>query len=276
MKNTNMLDNNKIVLDLETQKTFDEVGGDQSNHHLLKISFVGVYSYSQDKYFGFYEKDLPVLEKIFLKEKPTIIGFNTISFDNKVLQPYFQKCNISNLPQLDILKIFYEALGFRVKLDNIAIATLGEGKSGSGLDAIKYFRTGNWEALTKYCIDDVRVTKGVYEYGLRHGFIMYPTGGEYRRAAVTWGEQPSISDLVRASEQEHKRLKVRYWEFVDDVVIKTRKREMSDRVIEVRSLAGSNIVAFCHTIGSVRNFILEHILEAELLQENFAHQSSLL
>lgn len=269
-------DTNKIVLDLETQKTFDEVGGDQSNHHLLKISFVGVYSYSQKKYFGFYEKDLPALEKILLKEKPMIIGFNTIGFDNKVLQPYFQRCNVSSLPQLDILKVFYEALGFRVKLDNIALATLGQGKSGSGLDAIKYFRTGNWEALTKYCIDDVRVTKGVYEYGLRHGFIMYPTGGEYRQAPMTWGEKPSITDLVRSSEHEHKRLRIRYWEFLDDAATKTHKREITDRVIEVRSLAGSHIVAFCHNIGSVRNFTLEQILEAELTQENFAHQSSLL
>ncbi len=35
-----------IVLDLETKKAFDDVGG-QHNKHLLGVSFVGVYSYNQ-------------------------------------------------------------------------------------------------------------------------------------------------------------------------------------------------------------------------------------
>jgi len=43
---------NKIVLDLETQKSFEEVGGFGKNH-LLKVSVVGVYSYVQNKYLTF-------------------------------------------------------------------------------------------------------------------------------------------------------------------------------------------------------------------------------
>src|SRR3990167_5484216 len=119
---------NIIVYDLETKKLFEEVGGRpgggvQGNHHLLGVSFLGLYSYSQKKYFGFFENELPILEKILLREKPLVIGFNTKGFDNKVLQPYFQKCDIHALPQLDILEVVYQSLGFRLKLDSLAKAT---------------------------------------------------------------------------------------------------------------------------------------------------------
>ncbi|OGY85268.1 MAG: hypothetical protein A3F54_00165 [Candidatus Kerfeldbacteria bacterium RIFCSPHIGHO2_12_FULL_48_17] len=262
----------KIVIDLETKKTFDEVGGHHGNHHLLGISFAGVYSYSQKKYFGFYEKDLPALEKIMLAEKPMIIGFNTISFDNPVLQAYFKHCDISKLPQLDILAEIYKALGFRIKLDNVALATLGEGKSGSGLDAIKYFRTGNWEALTKYCMDDVRITKEVYEYGLRHGQLLYPGGGEIRSVKIPWGLKPTIRDLVYEAQSKHRKLKVKYWEFAAG----DSKRQVKDTVIEAREVHGSQIKAFCNTEHAEKNIDMGHILEAELTNEEFAHQSTLL
>ena len=48
---------NKIVIDLETQKSFDEVGG-RDNNHLLKISVVGLYSYPLNKYFAYTEDQM--------------------------------------------------------------------------------------------------------------------------------------------------------------------------------------------------------------------------
>ncbi len=47
----------KLVLDLETQKEFAEVGG-RGKNHLLKVSVCCVYDYSQDKYFTFEEHEL--------------------------------------------------------------------------------------------------------------------------------------------------------------------------------------------------------------------------
>ena len=40
---------NRIVFDIETQRTFDEVGGVE-NRHKLGVSYVGVYSYSQENH----------------------------------------------------------------------------------------------------------------------------------------------------------------------------------------------------------------------------------
>ena len=68
------MDKNKIVLDLETKKSFSE-GGGQNNRQLLGISVVGVYDYQDGSLKGYREDQLDELEKI-LKRKPEIIGFN--------------------------------------------------------------------------------------------------------------------------------------------------------------------------------------------------------
>ena len=85
----------KIVLDLETKKSFDDVGG-QHNKHLLGVSFVGVYSYNLDKYLGFKEKDFDRLLKL-LKNAETIVGFNSKAFDFPVLQPYYDNFDLMKL-----------------------------------------------------------------------------------------------------------------------------------------------------------------------------------
>lgn len=264
---------NMVVYDLETQKTFDEVGEvfGQKNHHLLQVSFLGLYSYDQQKYFGFFEKDLPNLEKILLAMRPLIIGFNTKSFDNAVLQPYFQELSLASLPQLDILDEVHKQLGFRLKLETLAQACLGEGKSGSGLDAIKYWRTGNIAALTKYCMDDVRITKEVYEYGLRHGQLLYTSSGEIRDVPVSWGQLPTIADLVEEARKKHLQLEVEYWE-----VGNTGERQLLQCTIDVLDRNDFKITAFCHTPSQgERMFDIRHILRAQLTNHTFAHQTAL-
>jgi len=161
---------NKIVLDLETQKSFEEVGG-RGKNHLLKVSVCGIYEYSRDKYSIYEESELPKLGSI-LQAADQIIGFNNISFDSEVLQPYLN-FNIFEVPHLDILEEVVKGLGRRLSLEMIAQGTLGAGKSGSGLDALVFYRNGRIEELKKYCLDDVKITRHVYEYALRNGKLLY-------------------------------------------------------------------------------------------------------
>src|SRR6185503_10002024 len=99
---------NKIVLDLETQKSFEEVGGFGKNH-LLKVSVVGVYSYLQNKYLSFTENELYRLGEM-LSEADQIIGFNIKNFDFQVLQPYLN-FKLHEIPHLDILHEIEKILG---------------------------------------------------------------------------------------------------------------------------------------------------------------------
>jgi DEAD/DEAH box helicase domain-containing protein len=80
---------------------------------------------------------------------------------------------VSKLNRFDILEEIYKGLGFRIKLDNLAQATLGVGKSGSGLQAIELYKNGQIDELRSYCLDDVKITKELYEYGKLHGSLKY-------------------------------------------------------------------------------------------------------
>lgn len=175
---------NKIVLDLETQKTFEEVGGRQM--HLLKISVVGIYHYAQDRYMTFEEKEIPGLEEI-LKSADLVIGFNIKRFDFLVLEPYLS-VPARKLPALDIMEEITRVVGHRVSLDSVAQATLGRKKSGSGLEAVRLFREGKIEALKRYCLDDVKITKELYEYGQKHGELSFTSkyGSRQRSVPVGW------------------------------------------------------------------------------------------
>jgi DEAD/DEAH box helicase domain-containing protein len=160
---------NKIVLDLETKNSFEDVGG--RNLDLLKISVVGVYDYSVNEYITFEEDELERLEEM-LKRADLLIGFNINRFDIPVLQPYVS-FPLSQVPVLDIMEDVVGALGYRLSLENLSRATLQKGKSGHGLEAVRLFREGKMEELKSYCLDDVRLTRELYEYGQKKGYLSY-------------------------------------------------------------------------------------------------------
>ena len=122
-----------IVLDLETQKSFEEVGG-KSNLHLLRVSVVGFYSYDQKEFRIFTEWETPDLGSLLFHAR-LVVGFNIKRFDYPVLEPYLKR-KLQYLPTLDIMEDVERHLGHRLSLDHLAQATLGQSKSGSGLDAI--------------------------------------------------------------------------------------------------------------------------------------------
>jgi len=55
----------------------------------------------------------------------------------------------------------------------VAKETIGAQKSGHGLDAIKYYREGDWENLTKYCLKDVEITRDIYDYGVKYSQLKF-------------------------------------------------------------------------------------------------------
>jgi DEAD/DEAH box helicase domain-containing protein len=160
----------KIVLDLETQKSFEEVGG-RGKNHLLKVSVCGIYDYSRDVYEIYEEHELPRMAPI-LQMADQIIGFNIKQFDFAVLQPYLN-FDLAGLPAYDLLEEIEKVIGHKIRLEAVAQATLGSGKSGNGLEALLYYKNGKMDQLKKYCLDDVKVTKQVYDYVLNNQKLLY-------------------------------------------------------------------------------------------------------
>ncbi|MBW7944821.1 ribonuclease H-like domain-containing protein [Patescibacteria group bacterium] len=163
----------QVIFDVETQKTFDEVGGYFPDR--LGISFVGVcvrdgFS-GQGEMLGFFEQDLAKLFPI-LESADVLVGFNSDNFDIQTLVPYYSG-RVEEFPSLDLMVRIKKSAGHRIGLDAVAKETLGIGKSGDGLDAIKYYKMQQWEELSKYCLQDVAVTRDLYDYGLRTGKVKF-------------------------------------------------------------------------------------------------------
>ncbi|MCB9799442.1 MAG: ribonuclease H-like domain-containing protein [Candidatus Omnitrophica bacterium] len=191
-----MSSQNIIVLDLETQKSFKEVGGKSRENFLekLKISVVGVYDYLTGEYQAYEESRMMELEKR-LREVDLVIGFNSRRFDLPVLAPYLFT-PIDQIPQLDLLEDLQEARGHRVSLDSVAGPTLKQHKSGSGKDAITLYKENRMDELIKYCLDDVRLTKEVYEYGCREGKIFFTSNWDYKTYEIPVQWQKTTEQIL--------------------------------------------------------------------------------
>jgi DEAD/DEAH box helicase domain-containing protein len=186
--------NQPVVLDLETQHTFQEVGFDPRK---LKISVVGIYNYATSDYQIFREHELNRLFPI-LEHAQTIIGFNIRKFDLAVLSPYYVG-DIRQFHTLDLLEEVEKAMGFRVALDDVARATLGEKKNGHGFLAIDYFRNGEWEKLAKYCLHDVEITKKLYEFVQKEGYLYFLTAFGKKQIPITLSSQKRNDTSVSLS-----------------------------------------------------------------------------
>lgn len=178
---------NILVLDVETQKSFKEIGKSKAmSLSKLKVSVVCTYDYLTDAYASYEEKDMVKFEQR-LQTAGLIIGFNIRRFDMAVLQPYLFKA-VDQFPVLDLLDAIEAARGHRASLDSVARATVKEGKSGDGAEALVLFREGRMEELKKYCLDDVRLTKNVYEYGCREGKVYFTSTWDFKtyEIPVSW------------------------------------------------------------------------------------------
>ncbi|MFQ5631407.1 MAG: ribonuclease H-like domain-containing protein [bacterium] len=159
-----------IVFDLETQRSIQEVGS-RKNFSKLGVSVAVLYDSRTGATEAFREQQIDdLIER--LQNTPLVVGFNIVHFDYRVLQGY-SNCDFRSLPSVDLMQHIVEALGFRLSLDSLAQATLNATKSASGLQAIAWYQQGEWQKLTKYCRDDVLLTRDLYEYGKEHGYVLH-------------------------------------------------------------------------------------------------------
>lgn len=162
----------KIVFDIETRDIFSEVGSNEPT--ALSISLVGIYEYEKDKYSTFLVEDFSQMWPIF-ESADMMITFNGDHFDIPLLNKYYSG-DLLKIKSLDLLKEMQKSAGRRMKLDQIAEGTLGLHKSGDGLDAVRWWREGEIEKIRKYCLDDVRITKDLYEYALQNKKLTFKEG----------------------------------------------------------------------------------------------------
>ncbi|MDD2757843.1 MAG: ribonuclease H-like domain-containing protein [Patescibacteria group bacterium] len=159
----------EIVFDIETQNSFAEVDNDMKK---FKISVVSIYRYETGEFESFLESELgrlwPILEKA-----DRLIGYNSEHFDLPIMQNYYPG-DLLKIPHLDIMKHVKAGLGIRLKLDDLAQATLDDvKKSADGMQAIRWWKEGKIDEIKKYCEQDVDITKKIYEFGRDNRQLFY-------------------------------------------------------------------------------------------------------
>jgi DEAD/DEAH box helicase domain-containing protein len=176
---------NIVYFDLETQRTANDAGGWDKKRD-MGMSVGVTYSTALGEYRIYPEGRVQELIEQLVRAD-LVVGFNVINFDYEVLMGY----TILDLPHqcqtLDMLVEVEKQLGHRLSLESVAQASLGVGKTGDGLDAIRWWREGRLMDIAEYCCFDVKCTKLVHEYGLEHGKLNYIDRFQQKRdVKISW------------------------------------------------------------------------------------------
>jgi DEAD/DEAH box helicase domain-containing protein len=162
---------NYVVFDIETQNTFEEVGSSKPED--LDISVVSIYDSESDCTKSFTQENLNQAWNLFEKSD-FIVGYNSNHFDIPILNKYYKKNNftdLNNIKSIDLLESIKNSFGKRVKLDDIANATLGRNKIAHGLEAVMWWKQGKIDEIIKYCEEDVIITHQVFLFAKNNGFL---------------------------------------------------------------------------------------------------------
>ena len=203
------MDLNKcVVYDVEVLRTPDEVDGGWDNPKAMGFASGVAYSYEKDQYFFFLHEE--GREKLIkLLDRNIAISFNGIKFDSCVLlgnnrrhdesgttwrldtatEPYVCWQNIDLLLEYIKARFQYETvveaevkLGDKTihdgsfGLDGLAQGTLGLNKTGHGALAPLLYKDCKYEELLEYNLQDVRLTKKLFDFVRLYGYLVDRTG----------------------------------------------------------------------------------------------------
>jgi DEAD/DEAH box helicase domain-containing protein len=190
-----------LVFDIETQNFFTDPDVGWNNYAALRISCVAVYSYDQDKYFCYEEHEMQQLADLFSQAR-RIVGFCMNHYDVPVLNDYFQKLKLHvpslwGMERVDLLDEIELVTQQRISLSRLAEANLGVKKSRHGSEAIALYRDGKMEELKEYCVNDVKLTKDLYDLYRTQNELLVPNRQTGETVKVVFAKQPGNSKIGR-------------------------------------------------------------------------------
>lgn len=156
-----------ITLDIETAGVFS--GPIEPSK--LEMTICCTHDSETGEFGSFLQPELPQLWPL-LERADVLVTYNGDHFDLPILNKYYAG-DLSKIKSVDLLKEVKNVLGRRLKLDNLAEATLGRGKTADGLQAAKWWAEGLVDKVREYCIADVKVTRELYDYAKKHGSLKY-------------------------------------------------------------------------------------------------------
>ncbi|MBP6860345.1 MAG: ribonuclease H-like domain-containing protein [Candidatus Pacebacteria bacterium] len=158
-----------ITFDIETRMATPGKG--RLDTSAMELTVVGIHDSLTDEYSSYLQEELPKLWEI-MERADLLVGYNSDMFDIPILNRYYPG-DLAHIPSLDLMVEVQKVLGRRLRLDSLARATLGRGKTGDGLKAMDWWAEGKYDLVRKYCIEDVRLTRELYDYGVKNGALKY-------------------------------------------------------------------------------------------------------
>ena len=189
-----------ITFDIESI-TDSIVRGGRIDVEDQELTVIAIHDSETGEYSSYTKPELPKLWQI-LEHADLLIGFNSDAFDIPLLNRYYPG-DLTKIPSLDLLIEVQKVLGRRIRLQSLAEATLGKSKSGNGLEAMDWWREGKEDKVRKYCIDDVKITRELYDYALQHGKLKYKDLREIRDLKIDTAhwirlrETPSLTHALQ-------------------------------------------------------------------------------
>jgi DNA polymerase elongation subunit (family B) len=182
---------NYIVYDIET---YHPERSDKFDVNEFKVSVTGVYVSWIDEYLAFTEEH--TLEFIeLMKQADLVIGFNHIWFDNAVLQKYSKGFDLTkNLNHFDLMLEMEKKVGFKIKLDAVAEATLGANKTDTFAQFVNYYWDKEWFKLVDYCMHDVKLTHELFLKVMNDEPLFYKDLSGIREIIL---DKPVLKDIVK-------------------------------------------------------------------------------
>lgn len=123
-----------------------------------------------------------------------IVGWNVIGFDVPVIQQAVRNLGAPDPAldawfALDLLAEIRDATGRWYKLEEVAHANLGRGKSGDGQQAAEWLRSGDPALVGRavgYCMLDVQLVIDLHEMARTSGLTLPPRERDEDQSVLRW------------------------------------------------------------------------------------------
>jgi hypothetical protein len=187
-----------ITFDIETSNILSATSRNDLSQ--LDLSIVGIHDSETNEYSSYSKEELPKLWPI-IERADMLIGYNSDSFDIPILNKYYAG-DLSKIRSLDLMIEVQKVLGRRLRLQSLAEATLNKGKGGDGLKAVEWWAQGLYDKVREYCIEDVRITRQLFDYAVAKGALKYKDLNTIKdikidtRSWLTPREAPSITHTL--------------------------------------------------------------------------------
>jgi len=169
-----------LVWDLETKLMPGD--GETHDEYICRcgISVAAVWNVVDSDWTLYGHQDLDALSEE-LESADRVVGYNSIGFDHLVLDAAVGR-RVVIQDEVDLWRDIQASMGEARwptgtgTLDAVSRRTLGRGKSGSGSEAPELYASGRWAELSSYCIHDVDLTRELWEFMERFGYVIGPMG----------------------------------------------------------------------------------------------------